>query len=152
MQWTILLSALSHSCHSLKSTCQRNISSLPLQTQAPLSLLTKSSWLNAQNGQCSVLDKWQFFFTNENVSAFSIFFPNHRKLGTRVLCICRSCFCFPILPSPKGCLVIRFQSFIIFLNKRVNYSVSRFAFIQFNLSSLLRHMLSERKREWVRVE
>lgn len=154
MQCTTLPSALAHSCHSFKSTCQRSISSLPFQMQASLSLLTKSSWLNAQNvqWQCSVLDKLQFFFTVENESAFSILFPNYTKLGTRVLCICESCFCFPILLSPKGFLVIRFQSFIMFLNKRVNYFVSWFAFIRFNLSFILRHVLSKRKWEWRRAE
>lgn len=151
MKCASLPSALSHSCHSFKSTCQRSISSLPLQVQAPLSLFTKSFWLNAQNGQCSVLEKWQYLFTDENVSVFTIFFPYPTKLGTRVLYICRSCFCFPILKSPKGFLVNRFQSFIIFLNKRVNYLVNWFVFIQFNLSFILRHFVKERK-EWIRVE
>lgn len=94
----------------------------------------------------------KFFFTDENVSVFSIFFPNHTKLGTRFLCICRSCFCFPILTTPKGFLVIRFQSFIIFLKKTVNYFVSWFAFIQFNLFFILRRAVRERKQEWIRVE
>lgn len=55
------------------------------------------------------------------MAVFSIFFPNHAKLGTSVLYACRSQSCFP---SHRGSLDIRFQNFVTFLNRIVNHSVS----------------------------